>query len=153
MPVPQLGQPGFGVDMKDRFRGGFVANPWFTNFQTANSFSTGAQTLTGAQLIAGIIVGSSNGTGFTYTLPSAASLKTSVAIYADLQGAQVGDTVQTLVVCGGTGAAGVGLFLVAGTGGSFDTNGNQVIPAGQSKYLFIRFSNVTPGSEAYTVYA
>lgn len=153
MPVPQLGQPGFGVDMKDRYRAGFVANPWITNFQTATSFSTGAQTLTGAQLIAGIIVGSSNGTGFTYTLPSAASLKTALAAYADLQGVQVGDTIQCLIVCGGTANVTTGLMLLNGTGGSFDTNGNQVIPAGWSKYLYLRFTNVTPGSEAYTVYA
>jgi hypothetical protein len=139
------------MDMKNRFRGAVANNPYIQNYPTPQSFSTGNQTITAAMLIAGIIVGNvGGGTTYTYTLPTAALLRQGLAPYMDVQGVQVGDVINTLIVAGGT--TGI-LALSLGSGGSFDTNGNQSIPAGQSKYVYIRFTNATPGSETYTVYA
>jgi hypothetical protein len=146
MPVPTLGQPGYGMDLKNRFRGVAFANPDIQNVPTPLSVSTNAITLTAQQVINSIFV--NGGSTATVTLPSAAALRQGLAAYLDLQGVQVGDTIG-LLVCNSTGL----MSLVGGTGGSADANGATTVLAGQSKNLLFRFTNVTPGSEAYIFYA
>jgi hypothetical protein len=50
-------------------------------------------------------------------------------------------------------SSGAGTFtLVAGGGGTFDTNAAQTIAQNTSREILIRFTNGAVGSEAYTVY-
>jgi hypothetical protein len=48
------------------------------------------------------------------------------------------------------------ITLVAGSGGGFDANqaaAARLIRSNTTREIAIRFTNVTPGSEAYVVYA
>lgn len=114
----------------------------------ASHADVGPVTLTAAEVLGGIIVADTNGAGRTYTLPTAALL------VAALPGVAVGDVVRCLIV-NGADAAEV-LTLAAGAGGGFDANqtaSSRVIGQNTSKVIAIRFTNVTPASEAYVVYA
>jgi len=110
--------------------------------------TAGAVTYTMAQVLSGIIVRDTSGAGRTDTFPTAA-----LAV-AGLPGVQVGDTVVVTIINGADAAE--TLTLQAGTNGSFDTNqtaSSRVIPQNSSKDVVMRFTNVTPGSEAYVLYA
>lgn len=119
----------------------------FRSESPASINTAGNVTLTAAQILGGIIVRDPNGAGRTDTLPTAALL------VAAAPGAQVGDTVQCLIVNGADAAETI--TVAAGTGGGFDANqtaASRVIGQNNSKLLKVRFTNVTPGAEAYVVY-
>jgi hypothetical protein len=128
-----------------------VGNPEVFNMPAPASYS-GAQTYLATDIIGGIIVHNTGGAGITATLPTAALLVQALkAIFG--QQLQIGATIGCLIINGG--ATGT-ITLAAGAGGSFDTNQNaasQAILTGTSKYVMLRLTNVTPGSEAYTIYS
>ena len=110
--------------------------------------TAGAKTLTAAEVLSGTYVRDCAGAGRTDTLPTAALL------VAAIPGAQVGDTVELLVVNGSDAAE--TLTLAAGAGGAFDANqtaASRVVPQNASKLVRIRLTNVTAAAEAYVVYA
>jgi hypothetical protein len=125
-----------------------VGNPEVWNMPTPASYST-TQTFTAADIIGGIIVAGNAG-AITDTLPTAALL---VAALKAIFGPQlaIGATVGCLIVNGGSGI----ITIAAGSGGTFDTNqtGGQSISVGASKYVMLRLTNITLGSEAYTIYS
>lgn len=112
------------------------------------SYGTGAQTYTAANLLNQVIVHDGTGNA-TATLATAAQLAN--ALRANSNPLTIGDTIMSEIVNGGSGT----ITIAAGTGGGFDTNqlaASRTIAANTSKTLFIRMTNVTPGSEAYVVY-
>lgn len=113
---------------------------------TSISAST-AQTLTATQLGTGIITINATA-ALTATFDTAANIVGYVN--NNSAGAVVGDVMQVLLV---NGQATNAITLAAGSGGSFDTNqATRTIAASTSKYCYIRLTNVTGGSEAYTIY-
>ena len=132
-----------------------VTNPLGVNyidgFGTPASMTSGtALTFTSANLLTGIIVANPTA-AIAATFPTAALLV--AAVNANTAGAVVGDYVTCLVINGNATNA---LTLTAGSGGTFDANqasGSQAISAGSSKYIFMRLTNVTAGSEAYVIYS
>ena len=123
-----------------------MGNPEVWNMPAPASYS-GATTYLASDIIGGIIV--NGGTTFASVLPTAALL---VAAMKGIFGPQlqVGATVGCLIVNGGSGT----ITLTAGSGGAYDTNqsSGQAILTGTSKYVMIRLTNVTLGSEAYVIY-
>jgi hypothetical protein len=139
-----------GVDDSGKDMAQKVGNPVIYNMPAAASYS-GAVTYQASDLIGGIIVHNTSGAGVNGTLPTAASMRAALSQFG--APARVGDTIYCLIVNGGSTGS---ITLVAGSGGSFDTNqvaGSQVIATQTSKTALIRMTNVTPGSEAYTVYS
>ncbi len=121
---------------------------WIDGSGTPVTATPGATvTTTAANLLTGIITYSPSA-ACTVTFDTAANIV--AAVNAISAGAVVGDYVSTLIVNGnGTN----GITLAAGTGGSFDTNqATRTIPVNTSKWVIFRLTNVTPGSEAYTIY-
>lgn len=122
--------------------------PFVQNTPTPASYSTaGAQTYTVADVIGTIIVRNCNGGSRTDVLPTAALM------VAALPNARIGDTFDCLII-NGTNAANT-VTITAGSGGALDTNQNAataVIAQNSSKYISIRLTNVTIGSEAYVFY-
>jgi hypothetical protein len=125
---------------------------WIDGIGAPASMTSGTSfTFTAANLLTGIIVANPTA-AVTATLDSAANIV--AAVNANTAGAVVGDYICVLIVNGSAGA--FNLTIAAGSGGGFDTNqaaGSRIITQNASKYCFIRFTNVTPGSEAYTVYS
>lgn len=119
-----------------------------TSTSAATSDATaGNRTYTAAEILGGTIVRDCAGGSRSDVLPTAALL------VAAINGAQVGDTINCLIV-NGSDAAEV-ITIGAGTGGGFDTNqtaASRVIPQNASKFARIRLTNVTAASEAYVVY-
>jgi hypothetical protein len=110
--------------------------------------TAGAATITAAMLLAGMYVRDPNGAGRTDTFDTAAN------IVAASRDAQVGDMIRLCIVNGADAAETI--TLAAGTGGGFDANqtaSSRVIPQNSSKCVTVRITNVTPGSEAYVIYA
>lgn len=112
------------------------------------SYSTaGPVTYSVADILSGIIVRDTNGAARTDVTPTAAQL------VAGVPGVRVGDVLQCEII-NGADAAEV-ITLTGGTGVTFDPNETavaRVIGQNSSKTLFIRFTNVTPGSEAAVAY-
>lgn len=107
--------------------------------------TAGNVVLTAAQVLSGIIVRDTNGLARTDTLPTAAQM------VAGLAGVSVGDIISCSMVGGGAAV----WTIAAGAGGAFDPNqlaAQQIVGVGNTIIMKIRFSNVTPGAEAYTVY-
>lgn len=81
---------------------------------------------------------------------------TAAQMVANTPGVQVGDIIWCMIINGNTGAAdSANITLTAGSGVSFDANqsaASRVIRTGTSKMIALRFTNVTPGSEAVTFY-
>ena len=103
-------------------------------------------TITIANMLTGIVV--NNSAGATVTLDTAANIVAGVNTAS--AGANVGDMV-AFEFSANTGTSTIG----TGTGGTFDTNvtaGAKVIAIAGAKTIFVRLTNVTPGSEAYVVY-
>lgn len=130
----------------------FPAAPLGVNYidgiGTPISTAPGAtSTLLTEQLLTGIITQSPS-TGNTSTFDTAANIVAGVNKIS--AGAVIGDMVTVLLINGnGTNA----ITLAAGSGGGFDTNqANRTVPVNTSKYVWIRLTNVTPGSEAYVIY-
>jgi hypothetical protein len=129
-----------------------ASNPLGVNyldgFGTPVSAAPGATvTISAANLLTGIITYSPSAPN-TATFDTAANIV--AAVNANSAGAVIGDYITTLIINGnGTNA----ITLAAGTNGSFDTNqATRTIPVNTSKYVLIRLTNVTAGSEAYTIY-
>lgn len=105
-------------------------------------------TYTAAEVVSGVIVRDPNGGNKTDTLPTAALL------VGGLTRPAVGDVVKVLITNGADTAE--TLTLAAGSGGTFDNNqtsASRVVAQNSSKFVFIRLTNVTSGSEAYMVVA
>lgn len=100
-------------------------------------------TLVVGDLLGGMIDRDCNGGARTDTLPTAAQ------IVAAIPGADVGQTLDVLVR-NTTGSA-VSITIAAGAGGT--TKGTMTIAQLNLKFLRIRLTNVTPGSEAYDLYS
>jgi hypothetical protein len=135
--------------------GGTIAlNPlgtnWITGSGTPVSTTPGAtSTLTIANLLTGFIVQAPSA-GNTSTLDTAANIVSGINSIS--AGAVVGDVIQVYL---GNGSAANTITVAAGSGGSFDANQPstaRVIAINSSRFVFIRLTNVTSGSEAYTVY-
>jgi hypothetical protein len=126
-----------------------VGNPMVYNMPAPASYS-GATVFLASDIIGGIIV-SGNGGAINDTLPTAALLVAALKGIFGLQLA-VGSCVECLIINGGTGI----ITLIAGSGGTFDTNqggASQIIAVGASKYVTLRLTNITIGSEAYVIYS
>jgi hypothetical protein len=123
-----------------------TGNPMVYNTPTPASYGVGNQTYLVADIIGGLIV--HNGTGnATGTVPTAAALA------AAILNPQVGDTIECLIINGGASG---NITVTANTGATFDANQvtlSQVIQPISSKYVVMRFTNTTPGSQAYVIYS
>jgi hypothetical protein len=121
---------------------------WMNGFGAPQSTTpAGTSTISAFNLSPGIFIQAPS-VANTSTFDTAANLV--ALVNARSAGAVVGDVIQCLLVNGsGTNT----ITLAAGSGGSFDTNqANRVIAVNTSRYVFIRLTNVTPGSEAYVIY-
>jgi len=108
-----------------------------------------ASTIDAGQLLTGIIIQAPSA-GNTSTLSTAALLVAGVNMISS--GAQVGDVVSAYF---GNGSGTNTITIAVGSGGAFDANipaANKVIAVNSSRWVFVRLTNVTPGSEAYVVY-
>jgi hypothetical protein len=103
--------------------------------------TTGAITLTAAQVLGGYIT-SSNATAANGVMPTAA------AIVAALPQPKAGERL-TLSIS----ARGAGTFTLSGAATGVTYRGTVVVAAGGSKVVSILITNVTAASEAITVYA
>lgn len=123
---------------------------WMNGFGIPSSTTPGAtSTLTAFQMSSGIAVIAPSAAN-TLTLETPANVV--AMMNARSAGAVVGDIFQVLVI-NGSGTNAITLSNSGVTGASFDTNqNNKTIAVNTSRYIFFRITNVTPGSEAYTVY-
>lgn len=121
---------------------------WIDGSGTPVSATPGATvTISAANLLTGIITYSPS-TACTATFDTAANIV--AAVNSNTAGAFIGDYISALIV---NGNATNGITLAAGSGGAFDTNqATRTIPVNTSKWVLIRLTNVTLGSEAYTIY-
>jgi hypothetical protein len=112
--------------------------------RTVTSITTaGNVTYTVAQVLGGKIARDCNGAARTDTLPTAA------ALVAAVPGAQVGTSFE-FDIRNTSGAANT-LTVAAGSGGT--TSGTMTVAQNNIRFFSLVFTNVTPGSEAYTVYS
>lgn len=149
-PVVLTGTAGLGAAYSTNSQGQL----WMNGFGAARTGSSGsAFTALAADLLTGIITWKNTNTATSnMTLDSAANILT--AVNQLTSGAQIGDVViQCLVINSTSSGAGGTITVVPGAGGSLDANQTApVIAVGASRFLYIVFTNVTPGSAAYTVY-
>ena len=130
----------------------FPAAPQGVNYidgiGTPISVTPGAtSTLLAEQMLSGIIT-SAPSTGNTLTFDTATNIVNGVNLVT--AGANVGDYITFLLV---NGSATNTITLAVPASGSFDTNqATRVIPVNTSRYVWVRLTNVTPGSQAYVVY-
>lgn len=106
--------------------------------------TAGNVTYTPAQLMSGWLIRDGNGGARTDTLPTAAAMVEAV------QGAMVGTSFE-FELRNSSGTA-IAITLAAGAGGTLSPASTSVAQSNTRTYLF-SFTNVTIGSEAYTVYA
>jgi hypothetical protein len=132
---------GQGEDYNPRFGNGLFLSRTTPTSQIATA---GAATYTAGQLKAGIILRDPNGAGRTDTLPTAALL------LAAFPGVQIGSTFEFVVE--NQADAAETITIAAGTGGTAASGHTLTIAQNNSKRFAIRFTGVTPGSEAYTLY-
>lgn len=99
---------------------------------------TAAATVTSPQLLQGFVIYS--GPTGNLTLPSAADLANNI------QGVMVGTSFEVMVRNTGAGT----LTVVAGAGGTI--SGTATVATLNTRTFLVNFTNVTIGSEAYTVY-
>jgi hypothetical protein len=100
---------------------------------------TAAATLTSPQTLTGLII--YNGAAANLTLPSAADLCNNI------QGVMVGTSFELMIKATGAGTA----TVVAGAGGTI--SGTATVATANIRTFLVNFTNVTIGSEAYTVYS
>lgn len=132
----------------------FPTNMLGTNYisGTGTPISTvpgAASTIDVGQLLTGIVIQAPSA-GNTSTLDTAANIVGGVNKMS--AGAQIGDVIQCYF---GNGSAANTITLAAGSGGTFDTNqpaAARVIAVNSSRWVMVRLTNVTSGSEAYVVY-
>lgn len=108
-----------------------------------------ASTIDIGQLLSGFVIQAPSA-GNTSTLDTAANIVAGVTKIGS--GAQVGDVISVYM---GNGSAANTITVAAGSGGTFDANqpsAARVIAVNSSRYVFVRLTNVTVGSEAYVIY-
>lgn len=129
----------------------------FTPTKTYNKFSalpfpfytvsvlspSGDQTLTAAQILGGMLLIDPNGSQ-AYTLPTAALL-----VAACSEGLSVGNGFEFTIT--NTADAGETITVTAGTGCT--TSGTMTIAQSNTKRFLVVFTNITAGSEAFTIYS
>jgi len=120
---------------------GSVAVPTYS-VQTVTDAA--AHTYTTDETLSGLILRDTNGASRTDVLPTAVSL------VAAVQGAMVNHAFE-LEIRNNADASAEVLTIAAGTGGT--TSGTMTVADGATKRFAIVFTNVTLGSEAYTVYS
>ena len=99
-----------------------------------------AATLTPTQVTSGLII-SNNAAATTLTLPNANQLCDAI------QGAMVGTSFEVMVKSIGAG----GVTVAMGTGGTM--SGTATVTTANIRTYLVNLTNVTIGSEAYTVYS
>ena len=119
------------------------SSPVFGNINPASVTGDSNQTYTVAQVLSSFILRGAVTAARTDTLPSAA------ALVAGIEGAQVGSGF-VLTVKNLTGAT-FAVTLAAGSGGTL--SGSGAVAAANIKQFIIVLTNVTYGSEAYTIYS
>ena len=100
------------------------------------------QTLTTDQVLGGLIIRS-------FLAARSDTLPTAAALVEAIQGCMVGTSFRFLVRNAAAGA--FAQTLVAGTGGT--VSGTATVAQNNAKEYLVVFTNVTAGSEAYTVYS
>jgi hypothetical protein len=112
-------------------------------FHKATSYSSAsATTYTNDAVLGGLIVRTSAGSGITDTLPTAA------LILQHMNGAQVGSSVKFYVQNMSANA----ITLAVGAGITAANSADLTLAVKQSADYLLRFTNVSPGSEAATLY-
>lgn len=106
--------------------------------------TAGNVTYTTAQLLGGFILRDGNGGARTDTLPTAA------ALVAAIQGCMVGTAFEFYLR--NTSGTAIAITLAAGAGGTLNPASTSVTQSNSRSYVVI-FTNITSGSEAYTVYS
>lgn len=136
---PQEFGNGRGSFYNPKFAEGLFVNRAAPNAQIATA---AAVTYGSGDLLSGFILRDPNGSGRTDVLPTAALLLRAIA------GAEIGTTIQFVIQNDADAAETI--TVSAGTGGT--TSGTMTIAQNNSKTFRLTFTNITPGSEAYTVY-
>ncbi|VVU94772.1 hypothetical protein CPAV1605_497 [seawater metagenome] len=157
-----LGASGSATSIKGtaNVAGGFSARGYASSVPSmlvkypshTTDIGTGAQTLTIAQILTGIILCDPTAAA-THTTPTAA------LTVAGVTGVAVGDTIDFHLLNTGTAgedetitvAAGTGVTLVGFADVENSATTHDAFSVGSSHWR-IRFTNVTSGSEAYTIY-
>ena len=111
----------------------------YSAFQTVST--TAAVSLTVANVINGLLI-RSGGAALTDTFPTAA------ALVACMPAAKVNSYFQLVYRNGNSG----NITLSCTTGGTLAAGNTNTIASVHAKVLYVQLTNVTPGSEAFTVY-
>lgn len=105
--------------------------------------TAGAVTYTAAQLLGGLILRDPAGAARSDVTPTAALVR------AAIPGAEVGTSFEFTIK--NTADAAETITVTAGSGATL--SGTMTIAQNNSKRFLLRLTNVTPGSEAYTLYS
>jgi len=139
-----------GKIRRGRYIGAGTHVPQGDSLVPASYSTAGAVTFLASDIYNGLIVRNPNGGARSDVTPSAAQL------VAGCPGVQVGDIIFAQLINGSAGAADAeNITITAGAGISFDANqsaASRIVRSGSSKTLYFRFTNVTLGSEAVTLY-
>ena len=141
-----------GLNSESQAQALLLGNPEIYNLPPPASYNGAGITYLASDIIGGIIVHNTGGAGVTATLPTAALMSAALKAICGPQ-LQIGGTIGCLIINGGASGS---ITLALGSGGSFDTNQNvasQVVPTANSKYVMVRMTNLTVGSEAYVIYS
>lgn len=148
-PVTLTGTAGLGSAYTTTQQG----TSWIEPYGPPRTGTSGTNFIAlAADLLTGIITWkNSNTASSNMTLDSAANIV--AAVNSISTGAQIGDYIGCLVINStGSGAGGI-ITVVNGSGGTFDANQTApTIAVGSSRWLILRLTNVTSGSEAYVTY-
>lgn len=145
---PVYSKNGFAGQV-DPTTGAILSGPVFVRPAPTTISTAGNATYTAAQVLNGYILRDAAGANRTDVLPTAAQL---VAALGGAPLATVGQTVSLTIMNTAGGAFTVQITM--GSGGTSGTaNVLSTIAQSTSKTFHIRLTNVTPGAEAYTVYA
>ena len=152
---PVYSKGGFAGQI-DNTTGAVATGPVFVRPAPATISTAGNATYTAAQVLNGMILRDAAGANRTDVLPTAAALLAAInnigvsTVYGKV--AQVGTEIPLMIMNTAGGAFTVQITM--GTGGTSGTaNVLSTIAQSTSKSFRIMFTNVTPGAEAYTVYA
>ena len=122
---------------------GRFASLTFPLIVPATYSTAGAVTLTTDQVLGGLLLRDGNGGARTDTLPNASDLVEAI------QGCMVGTSFQFHVR--NTSGTAIAITIAVGTGGT--ASGTMTVAQSNAKTFMVVFTNVTVGSEAYTVYS
>jgi hypothetical protein len=143
---PVYSKGGF-VGGTDPTTGAVNTGPVFVRPTPTTIATAGPATYTAAQVLNGIILRDAAGAARTDVLPTAALLVAALGTSAI-----VGTTLSLQILNTAAGAFTVQITMGAG-GTSGTANVLSTIAQSTSKSFHIQITNVTPGAEAYTVYA